>query len=40
MFANVNAVNLNWSISLGMMSTMNMVEHTGLICHTQTLQPR
>lgn len=38
MFANVNAVNFNWSILPGMMSTMKVVEHTGLICHTQTLQ--
>lgn len=38
MFANVNAVNFNWSISSGMMSIMNVVEHTGLICHTQALR--
>ena len=40
MFANVKLVNLNWLISEGMMSIMNVVEHTGRICHTQTLQPR
>lgn len=40
MFANVKLVNLNWLISEGVMSIINVVEHTCLICHTQTLRPR
>ncbi len=40
MFANVKLVNLNWLIFVGVMSIINVVEHTGLICHTQTLQLR
>lgn len=40
MFANVKLVNLNWFISSGVMSIINVVEHTCLICHTQTFEPR
>ncbi len=36
MFANVKLVNLNWLISEGVMSIINVVEHTCLICHTRT----
>ena len=40
MFASVKHINLNWFISAGVMSIINVVEHTCFICDTQTFDPR